>query len=501
MTNFQTIETELRCQFLQWRTRRHFLQQCRIGLGAVAAATMGGLRIHGGESAAGVARTHHRARAKNVIYIHLAGSPSQLELFEYKPELRKRHLQPCPEELLRQQRFAFIQGHPRLLGPTCEFTQQADGRWFSELIPHIASISDQLTIVRSMQTDQFNHAPAQLSLLTGQPRSGYPSIGSWVTYGLGTENENLPGFVVLLSGGNHPSAGKAAWGSGFLPGVYQGVSCRSHGDPILFLSDPPGMSRPLRRQSLDVVNALNRIEAEQFGHPDIRTRIEQYELAFRMQVEAPQVMDISGESPQTLAMYDADPSAASFANNCLLARRLVEQGVRFVQLFDWGWDVHGTSPQDDLITHFPKKCREMDQPIAALIADLRQRGLLDETLVVWGGEFGRTSMNEARNGSTFLGRDHHPHAFTMMFAGGGMRPGFDFGETDDFGYFVTKDPVKVHDIQATMLDLLGLDARRLTFPFQGLNQRLIGPTDEAAVRHELIEVSGSTECDGDLVTT
>ena len=471
----------------QWQTRRHFLQQCPMGLGAIAAATMGSAVAHAGKSTLGKRTPHHQAHAKNVIYIHLAGSPSQLELFDYKPELQKRNLQPCPDEWMKGQRFAFIKGHPQLLGPTCKFMRQrATGRWFSELIPHVASISDQLTIVRSMQTDQFNHAPAQLFLLTGQPRSGYPSIGSWVTYGLGTENENLPGFVVLLSGGNHPSAGKAAWGSGFLPGVYQGVSCRVQGDPILFLSNPPGMSRSLRRDSLDVVKRLNEIHAEEFGHPETRTRIEQYELAFRMQIEAPEVMDISRESQQTLDRYQADPAAASFANNCLLARRLVEQGVRFVQLFDWGWDVHGTGAHDDLITQFPKKCREMDRPVAALITDLRRRGLLEETLVIWGGEFGRTAMNEARHGSRFLGRDHHPHAFTMLFAGGGMQPGLDFGETDDFGYFVTQDAVQVHDIQATLLHLLGLDAKQLTFPFQGLKQRLIGPSDAAVVRHELL---------------
>jgi len=425
-------------------------------------------------------------KARNVIYIHLVGSPSQLELFEYKPELKKNHLQPCPDELLKNQKFAFIKGHPKLLGPTCKFSKQKKtGNWFSEHIPRLAEIAEDLTIVRSMVTDQFNHAPAQLFLLTGNPRSGYPSLGSWVTYGLGSENENLPGFVVLLSGGNNPSAGKAAWGSGFLPSEYQGVQCRSSGDPILFLNNPAGISRKNRRDSLDALQSLNQIHAEEMGDPETVARIKQYELAFRMQIEAPEVMDISRESTETLAMYGADAATGSLANNCLLARRLVERGVRFVQLFDYGWDVHGTGPHDDLISQFPRKCKQMDQPVAALIKDLKQRGMLDETLVVWGGEFGRTAMNEARNGSKFFGRDHHPHAFTMLFAGGGMKAGLDFGATDNFGYFVTEGEVPVRDLQASILHLTGLDPKKHAYPFQGLKQRLIGPSDEAKLRPEL----------------
>jgi hypothetical protein len=475
---------------LQLQTRRHFLQQSPIGLGGVAAALLAGPlggRLLGDESPTRTA--NNRPLAKNVIYLHMAGSPSQLELFDDKPELAKRHLQPCPDELLKDQKFAFIQGHPKLLGPLYKFSRHGEsGQVFSELVPHLAGVADDLTFVHSLFTEQFNHAPAELFLHTGNARSGYPSFGSWVTYGLGSENQNLPGFVVLVSGGSNPSAGKQVWGSGFLPGVHQGVQCRSGGEPILFLSNPPGMTREIRRESLDTLNRLNQFQAEQFGDPETVTRIEQYELAYRMQVSAPELMDISRESAPTLEMYGATPGQGTFANNCLLARRLVEQGVRFVQLFDWGWDVHGTGPHDDLVTHLPKKCKEMDRPVAALISDLKQRGMLDETLVIWGGEFGRTSMNEARGGSTHLGRDHHPHAFTMFFAGGGMKPGLSYGATDDFGYFVTEGKLSVRDLQATLLHCLGLDPYRLSYPFQGLQSRWIGPTDEGRIIRELIDV-------------
>ncbi len=472
--------SDVHSQYLHHTTRRHFLKSCQVGIGAVALSGLLG-------RTAQASLRHTSPRARQVIYIHLVGSPSQLELFEYKPELEKRHMQPCPDELLADQKFAFIKGHPNLLGHTCKFSRhEKTGGYFSELIPHLTGVADDLTVVRSMVTDQFNHAPAQLFLLTGNPRSGYPSLGSWATYGLGTENENLPAFVVLVSGGNNPSAGKAAWGSGFLPGVFQGVQCRTQGDPILFLQNPPGIDRAIRKKSLETINQLNQMQAQSLGNQETLTRIKQYELAFRMQIEAPRVMNIADEQPAMLEMYGAQPGTSSLANNCLLARRLIENGVRFVQLFDWGWDVHGTGKHDDLVTQLPMKCQQMDRPVAALIKDLKQRGLLDQTLVICGGEFGRTSMNEARNGSTFLGRDHHPHAFTMFFAGGGMKPGFNFGETDDFGYFVTRDKVPVRDLQATILHSLGLDPKKFSYPFQGLNHRLIGPTDEAVVRSELL---------------
>lgn len=468
-------------------TRRHFLKQCPLGLGGIAYGMMNGSTFAAEKTNPDNSKAVNRPKAKNVIYLHMVGSPSQLELFDYKPALQKLHMKPCPDSLFKTQKFAFIKGHPNMLGPVCEFSQHGQsGAWISDRIPNIASIADDLTIVKSMVTDQFNHAPAQLFLLTGNARSGYPTMGSWVTYGLGSENSDLPGFVVLVSGGNNPSAGKAAWGSGFLPGVYQGVQCRGVGDPILFTSNPEGMDRETRRRSLDAMNKLNQIQYQEFGDPETLTRIKQYELAYRMQVSVPEVMDINRETKSTIDAYGAEPGNASFANNCLLARRLVEKGVRFVQLFDWGWDVHGTGKHDDLETQFPMKCKQTDQPIAALINDLKQRGMLDETLIIWGGEFGRTSMNEARNGSKFLGRDHHPHAFTMFFAGGGMKPGLNFGETDEFGYFVANEKVGVRDIQATILHQLGLDPFKHSYPFQGLNARLIGPTSEAEIRHELL---------------
>ncbi len=426
-------------------------------------------------------------RARNVIYLHMAGSPPQHETFDFKPELAARHLQPCPNELLADREFAFIRGRPKLLGPQVKFSQHgASGAWISDLFPRLAQHADDLCFIKSMFTDQFNHAPAQLLLHTGTPRFGGAAMGSWITYGLGSDNENLPGFVVLVSGGNLPSGGKQLWGNGFLPGIYQGVQCRSQGDPVLFVGDPPGMDRELRRATLDALNAVNRMGYEQFGDPETLTRIQQYELAFRMQTAVPGVMDISCEPKAVQNAYGAVPGAASFANNCLLARRLVEQGVRFVQLFDWGWDVHGTGENDDLLTHLPKKCRAVDRPIAALLGDLQQRGMLDETLVVWGGEFGRTAMNEERNGSKLLGRDHHPDCFSIWMAGGGLKAGLSYGATDDFGYRVVDDPVHVRDLQATILHLLGLDPHRLSFPFQGLYQRLIGPANDPRVIHDLI---------------
>jgi hypothetical protein len=483
-------------QYLQGVTRRHFLHQCHVGLGGVALAMLlgegaaGNLRVKPGSSPTNPLANrppHFAAKAKHVIFLHMAGGPSQLELFDYKPELAKRDGQLCPDEFFKGERFAFIKGHPKLLGTMYEFAQRGEGgAWFSSLLPQLASIADELTMVRSMTTEQFNHAPAQLLMHTGSQILGQASLGSWATYGLGTLNQDLPGFVVLVSGGHSPDGGKSMWGNAYLPGVYQGVQCRSAGDPILFVDNPPGMSREVRRRSLDALAELNHIQAREFGSPDTLARIEQYELAFRMQLAVPEVMDISRESPDMLAQYGAEPGAALFANNCLLARRLVEQGVRFVQLYDWGWDGHGTGINDDLVHQLPKKCKEIDRPVAALMRDLKLRGLLDETLVVWGGEFGRTSMMEARDGSTYLGRDHHPKAFTMLLAGGGMKGGYAYGETDDFGYRVVKDEMTVRDLQATILHLLGLDAHRLTYPYLGLAQRLIGPEGKARVHHELI---------------
>jgi hypothetical protein len=343
----------------------------------------------------------------------------------------------------------------------------------SDAIPHLQKVADELCVIRSMHTDQFNHAPAELLLFTGSPRSGRPSLGSWVTYGLGSENENLPGYVVLISSGVQPNGGKSSFGSGFLPSVFQGVQCRSKGDPVLYVSDPKGMDRDMRRLSLDAIRQLNEMQANELGHPETQTRIAQYELAFRMQTSVPEVMDISQESQATLDAYGAKPGQSSLANNCLLARRLVEADVRFVQLFDWGWDFHGTNPSEDIRDGLTKKCATMDRPVAALIKDLRQRGLLDETLIIWGGEFGRTPFREGRTAkSDVLGRDHFPDCYTMWLAGGGTRPGYVHGESDELGFSVARDEVHIHDLQATWMHLLGFDHEKLTFRFQGRDYRL-----------------------------
>ena len=417
----------------------------------------------------------------------MSGGPPQQDLFDYKPTLVKHNMQPCPDELLKNQRFAFIKGHPKLLGTPYKFHQRGQsGQSISDLLPHIGEVVDDIAVIRSMHTDQFNHAPAELFIFTGTPRNGGAAMGSWITYGLGSENQDLPGFVVLISGGTDPTGGKALWSTGFLPSVYQGVQCRTVGDPILYVSDPKGMDRADRRRTLDALRQLNEYELKEFGDPETLTRISQYELAYRMQMSVPDVMDIRQEPESIIDMYGAQPGAASFANNCLLARRLVERGVRYVQLFDWGWDCHGTGTGDDIVIHLPQKCKDIDRPVAALLKDLKRRGLLDDTIVVWGGEFGRTSMNEARGGSTFLGRDHHPHCFTLWVAGGGFKPGVSLGATDDLGYQITESPVTVHDLQATILYLLGLDAEKFRFPYQGLQQRLIGVEGDGHVRKELL---------------
>ncbi|MHC5114249.1 MAG: DUF1501 domain-containing protein [Planctomycetota bacterium] len=458
-------------------TRRHFLGQC--GIGAIALAAMGDESVLAGPGASPAPDPllprppHFAPTAKRIIYLHMAGSPPQQDLFEHKPKLNDLHGKPCPSDFLENERFAFIKGHPTILGSPYRFQRRGRaGAWVSELLPHFGSIVDDVCLVRSMHTDQFNHAPAQLFLYTGSPRLGRPSMGSWVTYGLGSESRDLPGFVVLVSGGRTPSAGKSVWGSGFLPTVFQGVQCRASGDPVLYVSDPPGLDRASRRRSLDTLRRLNEQQHAESGDPETLTRIAQYELAFRMQVSVPEVMEIAREPESIRRMYGAEPGAASFANNCLLARRLIERGVRFVQLFDWGWDTHGTGPNDDIIHQLPRKCRETDRPAAALVRDLKQRGLLEETLVIWSGEFGRTAMNEKRNGSKWLGRDHHPHCFTIWMAGGGVKRGAVIGATDELGYRVTETPIHVHDLQATILHLLGLDHERLTHRFQGRDFRL-----------------------------
>ncbi len=458
---------------LQHRTRRQFLQHGSLGIGGLALSQLMGGNAFAGDTPTAQRASHFAPKAKSVIYLHMAGSPPQHDLFDYKPELVARTGQECPAEFTQGERFAFIKGTPKLLGTPHQFAQYGEsGAWISSVMPNLPSVADDLCFIKSMRTDQFNHAPAELLLYTGSGVQGRPSMGSWVTYGLGSENQNLPGFVVFISSGSQPSAGKNDWGSGFLPSVFQGVQCRSKGDPVLYVSDPPGMDRSTRRLTIDAINQLNQLQADAFGSPETLTRIAQYELAFRMQMSVPEVMDLSQEPQHIHEMYGTQPGESSFNNNCLLARRLVEQGVRFVQLFDWGWDFHGSSADNDIVNSLPGKCRPMDQAVTALITDLKQRGLLDETLVIWSGEFGRTPLNEERNGSPHLGRDHHPHCFTAFMAGGGSKPGVTYGSTDELGYFVAEDEVHVHDLQATILHLLGIDHLRLTHRFQGRDYRL-----------------------------
>lgn len=466
-------------------TRRQFFHRCTSGIGLAALASLLGEtagRALGSDGAvAGGSGTdplsarppHFPARAKRVIFLHMAGAPSQLDLFDPKPKLIELDGQACPDDFTKGERFAFIRGTPKCLKSPYRFAQHgASGAVMSELLPHLAKVADELTIVRSMKTDHFNHAPAQLFVHTGSQIMGRPSMGSWATYGLGSENRDLPGFVVLTSGGSGPDGGNALWSSGFLPSVHQGTQFRSKGDPVLHVSNPPGVSDGLRRETLDAIGDLNRMQLGKVGDPEIATRMAQYELAYRMQTSVPELMDIAGEPAEVHGLYGTEPGKTSFANNCLLARRLVQRGVRFVQLYHWGWDSHGTGTGDDLLHALPARCKETDQASAALISDLKRLGMLEDTLVIWGGEFGRTPMNEARGGSTFLGRDHHPHAFTIWMAGGGVKRGYTHGSTDELGYFVGEDPVHVHDLQATILHLLGLDHTKLTFRSQGRNFRL-----------------------------
>lgn len=463
---------------LQHQTRRTFLRQCQTGIGAMA---LGSLLTQDGVAATASdvnplapKLPPQVAKAKRVIYLHLTGSPPHLDLYDYKPELVRLSGQDAPKSFIEGKRFAFTSGTPKLLGTPRQFAQHGKGGvWLSDAIPNLHSVADEMCVIRSMYTEQFNHAPAELLLYTGSPRSGRPSMGAWVTYGLGTENENLPGFVVLISSGVQPNGGKNSFGSGFLPSVFQGVQCRSKGDPVLYSSDPGGMDRDLRRTSLDALRDLNQLQAQELGHPETLTRIAQYELAFRMQTSVPEVMDITREPQQVLDAYGAQPGQASFANNCLLARRLAEQGVRYVQLFDWGWDFHGTGPGEDIRDGLTKKCATMDKPVAALINDLKQRGMLQDTLIICSGEFGRTPFREGRTaGGSVLGRDHFPDCYSIWLAGGGIRGGMMHGESDELGFSVAQDKVHVHDLQATILHLLGFDHTRLVHRFQGRDYRL-----------------------------
>ena len=419
-------------------------------------------------NSAGGGLPHFAPKVKNVIYLFMAGGPTQLELFDYKPLLAKYNGQRPPEQFLKGKRFAFLKGNETLLGPYRKFRQYgASGAWLSDLLPYHRQIVDDICFIRSMKTDVFNHGPAKIFMNTGSPQPGRPSLGAWVTYGLGSESRDLPGFVVLQSGPRGPRAGALLWSSGFLPTSYQGVPFRGSGDPILNLSSPPGVSPRRQRQFFDAVNDLNRHRLEAVGDPEIATRIAAYEMAYRMQASAPELMSIQSETRATLDMYGAQPGEPSFANNCLLARRLVERGVRFVQLFHTNWDHHGGA--ESLEKDLPLRAKQVDQASAALILDLKQRGLLDETLVIWGGEFGRTPVGEQRKPA---GRDHHIDSYTVWLAGGGVKRGLVYGQTDDLGLRVAENQVHVHDLQATILHLLGFDHEKLTYRFQGRDFRL-----------------------------
>ncbi|MFL2928451.1 MAG: DUF1501 domain-containing protein [Opitutales bacterium] len=462
---------------IQLNTRRHFLKNCGVGLGAGALAQIlspDAFGLKAPENPLLPRKSHFSSKAKRVIYIHLTGSPPHLDLWDYKPELVKRTDQECPDEFIKGKQFAFTSGTPKLMGTPRTFSQHGkSGMWMSDAIPHLHQHADDLCVIKSMHTDQFNHAPAELFVHTGFPQPGRPSFGAWTTYGLGSENQDLPGYVVLISSGTQPNGGKNSFSAGFIPSVYQGVQCRSKGDPVLYVSNPPGMDRSLRRASLDALRDLNQKAAEDFAHPETLTRIAQYELAYRMQASVPDVMDISNESKDTLDAYGAEVGGASLGNNCLLARRLAEKGVRFVQLFDWGWDYHGTNPKEDIRDGLTRKCATMDKPISALIQDLKERGLFDETLIIIGGEFGRTPFREGRTSKgKVLGRDHFPDCYTMIMAGGGVKGGHVHGESDELGFSITKDPVHVHDLQATWMHLLGFDHEQLTYRFQGRDYRL-----------------------------
>ncbi|HLW65445.1 MAG TPA: DUF1501 domain-containing protein [Gemmataceae bacterium] len=448
-------------------TRRWFLQECAVGLGALALAELLGGRASadsGHNDPMAPKQPYFKAKAKRVIFLFMAGAPSHLELFDYKPQLAKYNGTLPPKHLLEGYRAAFINPNSKLLGPKFKFAKYGKcGAELSELLPNLAQVVDDIAIVKSMVTDAFNHAPGQIMMNTGSQQFGRPSFGSWVTYGLGSETRDLPGFVVFSSGSKGPSGGNSNFGSGFLPTVYSGVPFRGAGDPVLYLSNPKGIDAQTQRESLDSINKLNQMRLDVMGDPEIATRINSFEMAYRMQTSAPELMDISREPKKILEMYGAEPGKPSFANNCLLARRLLERGVRFVQLFHEAWDQHGNLKKD-----LQKNCQNCDRPSAALVQDLKNRGMLDDTLVIWGGEFGRTPMVQGGDD----GRDHHPNAFTMWLAGGGIKPGLTLGASDEFGFNAVEDKVHVHDLHATLLHLLGFDHKQLTYKFQGRQFRL-----------------------------
>ncbi len=475
------IEKEFHGRHQNFLSRRQFLSSSTLGLGAIALSSLAGCKFNSKEGSEIGSQLsignfmNALPKAKRIIFLHMAGAPSQLELFDYKPLLHELDGKPCPQSLLEGKRFAFIKGVPDMLGPQFSFNQYGESRsWVSELLPNFSKVVDDVAFLKAVHTEEFNHAPAQLFMHTGSPRIGRPGFGSWLVYGLGSSNRDLPGFVVLVSGNSQPSGGKSLWGSGFLPSHYQGVELRSKGDPVLYVKNPSSVSRDLRKKAIGAINDINRIEFEESKDPETLARIKQYELAFRMQMTVPEATDLSSEPDYIHEMYGTRPGEVSFANNCLLARRLAERDVRFIQLFHRGWDSHGSNDFESLHGGFLKRCAEIDKPMTALIMDLKQRGLLEDTLVVWGGEFGRTPMQENRGGvkNVFKGRDHHGEAFTMWMTGGGIKQGITYGETDEIGYSPISGRIHIHDLQATILHQMGIDHEKLTYPFQGRNFRL-----------------------------
>ncbi len=452
-------------------SRRWFLRQCSVGLGSIAFAQLLAERGYGDTTTPdplAPKQPQFAPKAKRVIFLFMAGAPSHLELFDYKPQLVKFNASLPPPELLKGYHTAFINPNSRLMGPKFKFAKYGQsGIELSELLPHLSKVADDITVIKSMQTDAFNHAPGQLLMNTGTMQFGRPSMGAWALYGLGSEAKDLPAFVVMSSGKKGPSGGNSCWGSGFLPTVYQGVEFRSSGDPVLYLSNPKGVNAAEQRDTTDEIIKLNKLREEATGDPEIATRITSFEMAFRMQSSAPDLMNIAKESKETRALYGAEPGKPSFANNCLLARRLVERGVRFVQLYHEAWDQH-----DHLVEDISENCRDTDQACAGLLQDLKQRGMLEDTLVIWGGEFGRTPMVQVGVDGSANGRDHHPNVFSMWLAGGGIKRGMSIGESDDLGFNVAQDQVHVHDLHATILQLLGFDHTKLTFKFQGRPFRL-----------------------------
>lgn len=453
-------------------TRRHFFGKSAYGLGIAALANLLGEEL----PSTGLADVPHFAsRAKRVVYLFQSGAPSQIDMFDHKPELERLRGTDLPESVRQGQRLTAMTATQTSfpIAPSMfRFQQHGEsGTWISELLPHTAKIADRLCVVRSMHTEAINHDPAVTFFQTGAQLAGRPSIGAWISYGLGSENRDLPGFVVMVSSGsgrNGQPLYDRLWGSGFLPTRYQGVKFRSTGDPVLYLSDPDGINRAARRRFLDDLAQLNEIKYKDFGDPEILTRVSQYEMAFRMQASVPELTDLSKEPDSTFELYGPESrKPGTYAANCLLARRLLERDVRYVQLFHRGWDQH-----TDLPEQIRKQCADTDQPSAALVEDLAQRGLLEDTLVVWGGEFGRTVYSQGKLTEDNYGRDHHPRCFTMWMAGAGIKPGTAVGETDDFSYNITRDPVHVHDLHATVLHLLGIDHEKLTFKYQGRHFRL-----------------------------